>query len=139
MGIDSLIVMFLVIAIAAIVGLFVVLLVLNTKAKNEYSRAVDEAIKKLPKEKAPIAPPVSTPMGRAPVTRPTVTRTPAKPTPAPGGWVEPKKIPKEAPVSTNKVSIYEYRPMVRRCLCAHCDGENAVEATTCIICGQALN
>ena len=130
MGIDSLIVVFLVIAIAAIVGLFLVLMFMEAKAKADYRRSVDEAIKKMPKETKRTTTPATPPATKTPASK-SISGTGTRP--------ESRKAPQAQPISTNKICIYEYRPMTRRCLCAFCDGENPVEATNCIICGRSLN
>lgn len=56
--------------------------------------------------------------------------------------VEEEKVEKQYPPQVTKVTmvtIYEYRPSSKKCLCALCDGENDIFATHCHICGQQLN
>lgn len=52
-----------------------------------------------------------------------------------------KDTPKEAPKETGprQVTIYGYHAVGRMRLCPLCDGENALTATQCHICGQQLN
>lgn len=114
MGVDNLIVLFLILTAAVAVGVLLFILISGAKSKADHRRLM-ESIK------------------REKTAAPTPTPAPGpKPTPIPG------PNPKPIPTAVQKQCIYEYRPLEKRCICPACDGENPLEAARCCICGQAL-
>lgn len=121
MEIDSLILLFILVTIAALVGLFFVFWKISRKTREEYERS-----RKYSKPDPKLDPKLDPKPDPAPDPKP-------KSDPKPVKWDK-----KAIPVDPNKKTIYEYRSTGAHCLCAYCDGENAVGATNCVICGHAI-
>lgn len=127
---DSAIMLFALILLAVFVGAFILVGKNVEKNRKEYERSRTlPPTAEAPKVAAPAAPAVPTAPSR--VTS-TVAADKAR------KWEPLKKKAAEPEVDLNKVSIYAYRPAVKRSICPFCDGENPETADTCIICGQAL-